>query len=131
MTSSSKAKAGWRQIGDKRVYCRSKWEANYGRYLQFLKEESLIEDWDHEPKTFWFPIKRGVVSYLPDFLVTNIENHPIKTYWVEVKGFWDARSKTKVKRFYKYFPEEVLKTVDGNWFKENNPKMRVIIKEWE
>ena len=121
--------AGWREIGGKRVYFRSKWECNYGRYLQYLKEQGQIQDWEHEPKTFWFDkIKRGVKSYLPDFRVISSSGCD---YWVEVKGFLDSRSKTKLKRFKAYFPDEKLELVTGAWFKENNNMMRALIKDWE
>ena len=75
-------KGGWRTIGDRKVFFRSSWEANFGRYLEWLKSNNQIIDWEHEPKTFWFNeekittegkklkgVKRGTVSYLPDFYV--------------------------------------------------------------
>ena len=40
-------KAGWREIGDKRCYFKSAWEANYARYLQWLKENGRIIDWEY------------------------------------------------------------------------------------
>lgn len=117
-----KSKAGWREIGGKRCYFRSKWEANYARYLEFLKHQKQILDWEHEPKTFWFDdIRRGVCSYLPDFKV--IENDH-KQNWIEVKGYMDARSLTKIKRFRKYYPDEILRIIDGKWFKANNKKLK-------
>lgn len=121
-------KAGWREIGDKKKYFRSRWEANYGRYLEFLKEQKLIADWEHETQTFWFEgIKRGVCSYLPDFKVTRIDG---THYWVEVKGYMDSRSNTKLKRFSKYYPDEELLLVDKKWFSQQKilPK---IVKGWE
>lgn len=89
-------KAGWRDIGDKRIYARSAWEANYGRYLEFLKKNGAIKDWEHEPETFWFSgVKRGCVSYLPDFrLLNNDESFE----YHEVKGWMDSRSKNKNKK---------------------------------
>lgn len=120
--------ADWRDIGGQRKYFRSKWEANYARYLQYLQEGRLIEKWEHEPKTFWFEnIKRGVRSYLPDFKVYRQG----LVYWVEVKGYMDAKSATKIKRFKKYYPEEDLRVVGESWFKENSKNLRLIIKGWE
>lgn len=124
----SVSKRGWREIDGKKFYFRSLWEANYARYLSFLKKRSLIVDWDYECKTFWFEgIKRGCVSYLPDFLV----KYPDRHEWHEVKGFMDAKSKTKINRFKVYFPQEKLKIIDKNWFKINNPNMRMLIRDWE
>ena len=97
-------KAGWREVGDKRHYFRSRWEANYARYLEWLKERGDIVDWEYEPETFWFDgIKRGVRSYLPDFRVHELDgSKPLH----EVKGWMDARSKTTLKRMAKYHPAE-------------------------
>ena len=112
-----RSKAGWANVGSKKIYFRSSWELKYALYLQFLVEKKLILGWFHEPKTFWFEgIKRGCVSYLPDFKVVN---NDLTHYWVEVKGYMDPKSKTKIKRFAKYFPEEKLEIVDRKWFASN------------
>jgi hypothetical protein len=121
--------AAWREIGGKRKFFRSRWEANYARYLQFQKENGLISDWTHECDTFWFEgIKRGCVTYLPDFKVElkngNIEYH-------EVKGWMDAASKTKIKRMKKYHPDVVLKVFDSKWYRANQKKLSCLIKGWE
>lgn len=122
-------KAGWREIGGRRTYFRSKWEANYARYLEFLKTHNQILEWEHEAEVFWFNgIKRGCVSYLPDFRVTEINN--TLTYH-EVKGWMDERSKTKIKRMKIYHPNVVLKIIDAKWFKENNRTLTSIIYNWE
>lgn len=121
-------KAAWRKIGGKRIYARSRWEANYARYLQFQKDHGIIVDWQHEPQTFWFEkIKRGVRSYTPDFLVTFkdcIEYH-------EVKGWFDARSKTKIKRMATYHPGVTLRVFASDWFKSANRKIAPLIPGWE
>ena len=120
--------AGWREIGGKKKYFRSKWEANYARHLEFCKKHELIIDWLHEPHTFWFEgIKRGVCSYLPDFKVIMEGGH----HWVEVKGYMDARSKTKIKRLKKYYPDEKIIVIDSMWFKKNNAKMAALCSGWE
>jgi hypothetical protein len=125
----SNIRRGWRTIGENKKYYRSLWEANYARYLEWQKKHGYIKDWKHEPKIFWFlEIKRGCRSYTPDFhVICNDES----TYWVEVKGWKDSKSATKLKRFKKYYPEEKMLYVDSKWFKKNNPKMRIIIPTWE
>lgn len=116
-----KSKAGWHEIAGRRIYFRSSWEKKYAEHLQALKERYEIIEWEHEPKTFWFEaIKRGVRSYLPDFRVHRIDG---TFYWVEVKGYMDARSKTKLKRFKKYYPEEEIIVVDETWFKKHKKFM--------
>jgi hypothetical protein len=123
-----KAKSGWRDIAGQRLFFRSAWEANYARYLQFQKEQKLIKDWLYEPQTFWFnAIKRGVRSYLPDFQVFLLDDTYI---WHEVKGYLDAKSKTKLNRMRIYYPDERIRVIDKTWFKENS-NLKNFIQEWE
>jgi hypothetical protein len=123
------AQQGWREIGGKRNYYRSKWEANYARFLQLLQDQRKIKCWVHEPKTFWFEgIKRGVCSYKPDFGVT--KNDDTMEYY-EVKGYMDPKSATKIKRMKKYYPAEKVVLVGPKWFKENNNILKGVIKDWE
>lgn len=122
-------KAAWREIGGKRKYFRSRWEANYARYLEFLKVHGEIKEWEHESEVFWFEgIKRGCMSYLPDFKVTNNDD---STYFVEVKGWMDDRSKTKINRMRIYHPNVKLLLIQGKWFKDNGRKLKGLIQEWE
>lgn len=122
-------KSGWREIGNKRKFYRSKWEANYARYLEWLKINKQIIDWQHECKTFWFEgIKRGCVSYLPDFLITNLDKS--ETYH-EVKGWMDDRSKTKLKRMAKYYPEIQLIVIAAKEYKALTKEFASVIPEWE
>jgi hypothetical protein len=129
MSKYSNIHRGWRTIGNRKIYFRSKWEANYAIYLEWQKANAFIIQWFHEPKTFWFDgIKRGCVSYLPDFQVIDLTG---RNRWIEVKGWMDAKSKTKIKRFKKYFPEERLDVIDAKWFRVNCPKLKLIIPNWE
>lgn len=121
-------KQGWRTIGGCRFYARSRWEANYARYLEFLKSAGRIKSWAHEPKTFWFDaIKRGTRSYKPDFLVTPETGEP---YYTEVKGWFDARSKTKLKRMAKYHPTVKVVVVGEDWFRSAK-NFAKILPGWE
>jgi hypothetical protein len=122
-------RASWRTIGGHRKFFRSRWEANYARYLQWLVEQGQIVKWEHEPETFWFDgIRRGCVSYLPDFRVTNNDG---SVEYHEVKGWMDARSKTKIKRMKKYHPAVKLVVVDGPAYRRLNSAVRSIIGGWE
>ena len=122
-------KGGWRLIGSLNKYYRSRWEANYARYLQWLKERGEITEWAHESKVFWFEgIKRGCVSFLPDFEITNNDGSIV---YHEVKGWMDDRSKTKIKRMAIYFPEVSLTIIDAKWFKANEKELSKIIDGWE
>lgn len=122
-------KAGWREIGGKRKYFRSRWEANYARYLESLKVSGQIKDWEHEAKVFWFEgIKRGCVSFLPDFQITELSG---SFAYHEVKGWMDDRSKTKIRRMSIYYPDVPLVVIDAKWFKENNKHLTLTIYGWE
>lgn len=121
--------AGWRTIGGRRVYFRSIWEANWARYLQHMVETKRIAGWEHEPKTFWFEgIKRGVVSYKPDFRVTHIDGSHV---WHEVKGWMDHRSKLALKRFARHYPDERIDVIDAASYKKVHNFGRVRIPDWE
>jgi hypothetical protein len=122
-------KSGWREIGGNKKFYRSRWEANYARYLQWLKETSRIKDWKHECKTFWFDgVKRGTVSYLPDFWVQEIDE---SESYHEVKGWMDDKSKTKIKRMAKYHPDVKLIVITGKEYKVLESSLSSIIPEWE
>ncbi len=111
------AHQSWQEIDGRKIFFRSNWEHKFAKHLQKLKELNSIQDWEHEPQTFWFnEIKRGVRSYMPDFKITHSDG---SHYWVEVKGYMDAKSKTKIRRFKKYYPGEQLVVVDQKWFKEH------------
>jgi hypothetical protein len=93
------------------MYFRSKWEANYALYLDFLIDHKQIVKWEFEPDTFVFEkIKFGTRSYTPDFKVFN-NNGTIEYH--EVKGYMDSKSKTKLKRIKKYYPKIVVKLIDS------------------
>lgn len=129
MRDKTSWKAGWREIGGYKKYYRSRWEANYARYLQWLKELGEIKDWLHEPDTFWFEgIMRGVRSYLPDFKIT--ENGGGILYH-EVKGWMDDKSKTKIKRMKKYHPRVRLIVIATKEYMELEKKVGAVISGWE
>jgi hypothetical protein len=122
-------KAAWRDIGSERKYYRSAWEANYARYLEWLKSKKQIADWKHESKTFWFEgIKRGCMSYLPDFWVKELNG---SESYHEVKGWMDDRSKTKIKRMAKYHPDTKLIVIDNKAYKSLAKQLSGFIEGWE
>jgi hypothetical protein len=125
----TRCKGGYREdLGD--IYFRSSWEANYARYLNLLWKMKVIEKWEYEPETFWFlNIRRGVRSYRPDFLVQyKGEAQPV---YVEVKGWMDAKSKTKIARFKKYYPQHRLETVGLKEYNGIKAKWGSAIPMWE
>ena len=116
-----KIKSGQYRIGNRSIYFRSRWEANYALYLDFLKRQGQIDRWEFEPDVFVFEkIKFGTRSYKPDFKVIdnreNVEYH-------EVKGYWDRKSKTKIKRMAKYFPEIKIVIIDASSYRDIKKKV--------
>jgi len=116
----SRTKSGRRSdLGN--IFFRSSWEANIARYFNYLNIK-----WEFEPKTFYFDgIKRGCISYLPDFYL------PETNEWVEVKGWMDQKSRTKLKRFAKYFPDEKLILIDKKEYARIEKQYGYLIKNWE
>lgn len=89
-------KTGYRE--DLEIVLRSGWEANVARVL---KAYNIV--YEFEPIAFSYPLKRGTRSYTPDFRLTKTEE------WIEVKGYFDDKSRIKLKRFKLYYPEEFEK----------------------
>lgn len=106
----SNIKKGWATIAGKKHHYNSLAEYNIALYLQWLKEHNSIADWAYEPQIFYFPVKRGINNYKPDFRVTEITG---SHYWIEVKGYMDSNSRTRLKRFEKYYPEERMEIYDS------------------
>ena len=119
-------KQDWAEIGGKRNFYRSRWEYRYALYLQLLKEQKHILEWEHEPTTFYFDgIKRGTNNYRPDFMVTFPSG---KQEYFEVKGYETPKDRTKYKRMKKYHPEVVLNVVGAEWFRKNSHVLKKILK---
>ncbi len=98
-------------INGKVMYFRSGWEANYALYLDWLVKQKQILRWEYEQEKFIFEkIKFETRSYLPDFKVYNNNG---TDYFVEVKGYMDSKSKTKLKRMKKYYPKIKIELVDS------------------
>jgi len=110
-------------------FFRSSWEANYARFLNLLIQQGRVKSWEFEADTFWFEkIRRGVRSYTPDFKVTE----PCGAiYYVEIKGWMDPKSITKIKRMAKYHPQVELRVVDSKAYKELDRLIGGAIPNWE
>ena len=122
-------KAGWRDIGGRKIYARSAWEANYARVLNEQEKLGKIYCWEHEADVFWFDgIKRGVMSYLPDFKVTTIDG---SVEYHEVKGWMDSRSKTTIKRMGIYHKNIKLLVIEKKEYLKIRGEWRYRINDWE
>lgn len=120
--------AGWHDVGGKRIYFRSKWEKNYAAYLEWLRSRDEILAWQYEPETFWFAgIRRGVVSYKPDFLI--VERSGERVYH-EIKGFMDPQSATKLKRMAKYHPTVKVVLISKRQYYAIAAQVRNLVPGW-
>ena len=111
------------------VRFRSRWEANYARYLNWRVKHGEIARWEYEVETFWFlQIKRGVRSYTPDFKIYPLDGEP---YFIELKGYMDAKSLTKLKRMRIYHPEVRVELVASGDYKALAKSIKHLIPGWE
>lgn len=123
-----------RGIGGKRIdlnniYFRSKWEANYARYLNFLIKQNEIKGWEFEPNVFEFKeIKKGTRFYTPDFKVYK-NNGDIEYH--EVKGWMDEKSQTKLNRMAKYYPDIKIDLINSKRYRILNKQLKNLIPDWE
>lgn len=124
----SRARRGRREdLGN--YFFRSAWEANYARFLEFQRKQGLIAKWEFESVTFWFEnIRRGVRSYTPDFRITEPNG---AVHFIEVKGWMDKKSATKLKRMKKYHPDIDLRLVDPKAYRELERKLGAALPGWE
>lgn len=122
------SKGGKREDLENR-YFRSRWEANYARYLNFLIKAGEVIKWEYEIETFYFEnIKRGIRSYTPDFKVY-YSNGDVR--FIEIKGYMDEKSKVKMKRMNKYYPSIKVELFDSKRYRELSIKVKSIIPNWE
>ena len=112
-------------FGDgKLITTRSGWEMNYCFYLEWLKKQGEIKDWEYEPQRYYFidykvkPPKPLGNGYLPDFKVTNNDG---SWYLVEIKGRMQRQN--KLKRMKRFYPEIKLELVDSNAYNELKRKV--------
>lgn len=110
-------------------FVRSRWEANYARYLKWLEAKGDIAAWEYEPTTFRFEgVSRGPYTYKPDFVV--IEPSGKRAYH-EVKGWMDSGSRSRLKRFAKFYPAESLVVIDAKVYRQIEQTLARVIPNWE
>lgn len=112
-----RTRSGYRPDLD--AFVRSAWEANYFRFLRWLVSQKQIRSVEYETEEFaLFRIvkgeraeyRRGNRFYKIDFKLTNLDG---SVEYHEVKGYMDATSATKLKRFRRCYPNLVLKIIDA------------------
>lgn len=133
-----------RPVGVRGIRFRSKAEARYAAYLDWLVKVGQVREWWYEPRTFWFDdkapgararglngISRGVTSYKPDFEVVST---PRKNFerdeWHEVKGWMDPRSKTALSRMKLYYPDETVIVIDSRQMAALKRQVGGVVPGW-
>lgn len=122
--------AGRRMIeGRGELYLRSRAEANWARWLQFLRDRGDIREWWYEPCFFEFEaIRHGTTRYTPDFLVL----HPDGTHhWEELKGWRKPKGETALKRMAQYHPEVELRVISWEQFRSVERSVAGLVPGWE
>lgn len=123
----SRCRRGIRE--DLGFFVRSRWEANYARYLKWLESRGEIAAWEYEPLTFRFDgVKRGPYTYKPDFKVVEKDG---AVAFHEVKGWMDSASKGKLKRFGKFFPQHKLVVVEQKAYRSIERLASSVVPHWE
>lgn len=128
--SRSRSRGGKQGAGGKRPdlgnrYFRSAWEANYARMLEWVWKHKKIAGWEYEPIEFEFTeIKRGTRFYTPDFRVDETDGS--YTY-VEIKGWFDPKSLTALKRMAKYYPNVPIKVVGPKAYYLLDEKVQAVV----
>lgn len=129
----------WYEVGGRRIYFASGWERKYACYLEWLKVTGRIIEWEYEPPAFWFDkpkkvggrrlsgVRRGVTSNTIDFGVTECNG---EVCYHEVKGFMDARSKTRLARTKLYYPEIRVFVIDKAMMSEIDQKVGRLVPGW-
>lgn len=125
--NSNKYKGGKREdLGG--LFVRSSWEANYARYLNWMKERGEIKDWQYEKETFDFPVKRGTRFYTPDFKIWEKDDSIV---YHEVKGWMTNQGRTALKRMSKYYPEIKIVLITAKEYHAISKWKALISKNWE
>lgn len=124
---TSRGRGGKRSdLGDR--YFRSRWEANYARYLNWLISIGQIARWEFEVDTFEFPVKRGNRFYTPDFKVWNNDG---SFEYHEIKGWLDSDSKTKLKRMGIHHKQVKVVLIDKPQYRALAKQVAGFIPGWE
>lgn len=111
------------------LFVRSSWEANVARICMFQKKSGLIYDWLFESIEFEFPVKRGCRTYIPDFTIYDTSSSEPR--YLEVKGYMDQKSRTKLKRMGKYFPGIRVDIIAAKEMRRLSKSYKGIIENWE
>lgn len=115
------------------LYVRSIMEANWMRWLLYQQKLGIVAKVAYEPKEIYYEVdrsllpKRAVInSYQGDFRV----EYPDGRWEIhEVKGYMDARSKTKLRLMAKFFSDVSIVVIDQVAYRAVQPYAELL--GWE
>jgi len=119
--NKNRGKFGFRE--DIRIFVRSRWEANYIRYLNYVGIT-----WEYEPKRF--RLSNGKI-YIPDFHLLKNRNGRVLDVWIEVFGYDNKEKRKKIAMCileYNFLP---LMIVEEKTYKEIEKEYSSKIIGWE
>ena len=116
----TKGKGGTRS--DLGHYVRSKWEANIARVLKYL-----YSTYEYEPDTFPLNAGERFYCYTPDFRLKTSTGYR----YIEVKGYWDEKSKIKKKLFAQQYPNIEITYIDHKEYLRWKNDYKDKVKNWE
>ena len=106
---------------------KSAWEANIALVLEYERLLGNIDGWAYEATTFSFKYDgNGVRNYKPDFDIYRNG----KTYHIEVKGWVDEKTKTKMALMQRYYPNDVIYIMGEKEYRSIKAKYKPIIPQW-
>ena len=110
----------------RQITFRSNWEINYAFYLEWLKKNKEIKDWEYEPERYYFDKTEGntiirIGDYLPDFRITRNDG---TKYLVEIKGYKQGvRKLQRMKKYHPDIPVELVGKTEYNTLKKQVGKL--------
>ncbi len=117
---------GWSKIGyreDLKQGYRSTWEANIARVLNFKNIK-----YEYESEYIYLDLSNEKINitptYIPDFI---LKDGSI----IEVKGFWDTRSRAKIKFVKEQYPDKKIIVIDSDLYICIKRKYSSVIDNWE
>jgi hypothetical protein len=88
----------------------------------------LVLRWKYEDLTFEFPVPKGSKFYTPDFHVW-LPNGESEFH--EIKGYMDAKSKTKLGRMQTHYPQHHIKVIGKVEYAAVRDSVAALIPHWE
>lgn len=115
-------------LGGKECRFKSKQEYKWAQYLELLKQNGVVTDWEYEPRRFEFKERwRHRHVYTPDFRVEELVGKElIQVVWHEVKVALRQRDILRFKLMSLDYPDEIMVLILNAG---SNKLRQIILKE--